>query len=146
VNLYFIDIYVNSEYIHKFGTVFQGTEVKNITHRHFANLQKTIRECLNHDQKWTEGGLYDLCATLVYESITNTLYGSSADAWSIVNELKILVKNVHLLAYPSLFQWFKPNLIRSRDKIAERLSSTINDDSENMFANEIDELATILSK
>jgi hypothetical protein len=139
-------MFVNNEYIHEFGSVFQGVELKNITSRHSVNLQKTIHECLDHGHKWTESGLYDLCSTLVYESITTTLYGSSADARSIVNELKIFDHNVHLLAYPSPFRWFKPSLILSKNKIAEQLSSTNDHDAENMFANKLNELASALSK
>lgn len=117
-----------------------------MTSRHFINVRKTIRECLIFGQTWTETGLYDLCSTLVYESITTTLYGSNVDARSIVKELKILDTDVHLLAYPSPFLWFKSNLIRSKNKIVERLSSTNLDDSENVFAAKINELADTLSK
>lgn len=117
-----------------------------MTRRHSINLQRTIRECLVSDQTWRETGLYDLCATLIYESITTTLFGSTCDARSLVKELKILDADVHLLAYPSPFRWFKPYLMRAKNKIDERLSSTHLDDSESTFATKINQLDSVLSK
>ncbi|CAF1339697.1 unnamed protein product [Didymodactylos carnosus] len=139
-------MFVNPENIHDFGTIFEGIELKKMTSRHTVNLQKTIRECLDYGEKWSESGLYDLCSTLVYESITTTLFGSSVDARSIVKDLKSFDTDVHLLAYPAPYRWFKPNLIRSRNKIAKRLSSVKNDDSENVFVSKLNELASLLSK
>jgi hypothetical protein len=138
-------MFANDEYIHEIGSTLQGNELKDITNRHFTNLQKTIDECLDQGKKWTESGLYDLCSTLVYESMTTTLYGANVDARSIVKELKILDTDVHLLAYPSPFRWLKPDLIPSRNKIAERFSSTTVDGIENVFATKLNEFASILS-
>ncbi|CAF5056981.1 unnamed protein product, partial [Rotaria sp. Silwood1] len=96
--------------------------------------------------EWTETGLYGLCSTLVYESITTTFYGEGADARSIVNELKILDTDVHLLAYPSPCRWFKLNLIRSKNKIAKRLSSVDVNDMEHIFVSRLNDLANGIPK
>ncbi|CAF5157000.1 unnamed protein product, partial [Rotaria sp. Silwood1] len=96
--------------------------------------------------QWTETGLYDLCLTLVYESITTAFYEEGVDARSIVNELKIFGTAVHLLAYPSPCRWFKLNLIRSKNKIAKRLSPVDVNDMEHVFTSRLNDLANGIPK
>ena len=139
-------MFAHHDYVHIFGSVLHGSELKHLTDKHAANLQKSIRECLPYDSIWTMGGLLDLCEILVYESITETLFGSNVDVRSIVKDLHILDKDIHILAYPSPFRWFRPDLIRARNKVVEYLSSIDSNADESAFITQLNSLTSRFSK